>query len=147
MVRGSDLDIVVVAEDDFRRDLVGSLDDAIHRRKHYLLVHPDYREEIDYLVKYVSRVKEQLRFDTFEHMVAGKILWEGEFLYGSSALFEEIKCLVEDFDIPRKLAALERHALENRVEAEARLLEPGASLTDADSLHLFYTREEGEEIY
>jgi hypothetical protein len=147
MVRGSDLDVIVVAEDDFSPGLVKSLDDAIHKRKHYLLVHPDYREEIDYLVKNVSRVKEQLRFDTFEHMVAGKILCEAEFLCGSEPLFREIKGLVEEYDIAQKLEALERHALENRVEAEARLLEPGADLADTESLHLFYTREEGEEIY
>jgi hypothetical protein len=43
---------------------------------------PHVREEIDYVVKDLDRVREQMRFDTFKRMVACKILQEGIFLYG-----------------------------------------------------------------
>ena len=66
MVRGSDLDIIVVAQDGMDRGALNALDGAIHKRKHFLLVHPEYREEIDYVVKDIARVRTQLRFDTFE---------------------------------------------------------------------------------
>jgi hypothetical protein len=133
MVRGSDLDIIVVAQDGMDRGA--------------LLVHPEYREEIDYVVKDIARVRTQLRFDTFEAVVACKILWEGEYLCGSRAAFDAVKRLVEEHGIAAKLAALETQAWEHRAEAEGRLLLAEPGLGDSDSLHLFYTREESEEIY
>jgi hypothetical protein len=147
MVRGSDLDIVIVTEDDLPPDLRQSLDRAIYRKKHFLLTHPDYREEIDYLVKGVDKVREQLTFGSFEFMVASKILDEGEFLCGSLILFETVKRLVSESGIPGKLRALECQAVLSRQQAEERLLDLGAELPEAEAHHLFYTREESEEIY
>lgn len=147
MVRGSDLDIIVIAEDDVPKEILKALDDAILRKKHFLLVHPNYQEEIDYLVKNISRVREQLAFDSFQHMIAGKILHESELLYGSAAVFQKIKGMVEEFGVPGKLALLEKNAEENRNEAEIRLLQSDARQIDEASLGLFYTREEGDEIY
>lgn len=147
MVRGSDLDIIVVARDDVPAEALSALDEAILRKKHYLLVHPNYQEEIDYLVKTLSRVREQLEFDTFPHMIAGKILDEGEFLFGSEAVFREVKDLVGETGIPAKIAALEARAAESRREAEARLLGPDAAPGGRADLGLFYTSEEGDEIY
>jgi hypothetical protein len=147
MVRGSDLDIIVVAQDGMHPHALNALDAAIHKRKHFLLVHPEYREEIDYLVKDITRVRAQLRFDTFEAMVACKILWEGEHLCGSRAVFDAVKRLVEEHGIAAKLNLLETQAWEHRAEAEGRLLLAEPGLGDSESLHLFYTREESEEIY
>jgi hypothetical protein len=147
MVRGSDLDIVVIAENDVPKDALNDLDQAIYRKKHYLLVHPNYQEEIDYLVKDIAKVHEQLAFDSFQHMIASKIIHEGELLCGSSAVFEKIKSMVEDMNVPAKIAAMERHAAEYREQAEISLLQADASRADAPFLNLFYTREEGDEIY
>ena len=41
MVRGSDLDIVVIAENDAPKESLKALDQAIYRKKHFLLVHPN----------------------------------------------------------------------------------------------------------
>jgi hypothetical protein len=147
MVRGSDLDIVVIAEDDVPKDALKDLDQAIYRKKHYLLVHPNYQEEIDYLVKDVSKVRQQLAFDTFQHMIASKIIDEGELLCGSSAVFRKIKAMVEGMRVPEKIAAMEKHAAEDRKQAEISLLQADATKTDAPFLNLFYTHEEGDEIY
>ena len=146
-VRGSDLDIIVITEDGLPDDEGRLLDQAIYRKKYFLLVHPDYREEIDYLVKDISRVREQLRFDTFESMVACKILDEGMFLYGSQELFEQVKRLVAESGIPERLSSMQAKAVENRESALARLLELEGNLSEREAYHLFYTREESEEIY
>lgn len=113
MVRGSDLDIVVVAENDVPKELLTALDALILKKKYYLLVHPNYQEEIDYLVKDISKVRTQLAFDSFQHMIASKILHESEFLYGSAAVFQKIKGMVEEHGVSAKLALLQRHAEEN----------------------------------
>ncbi|MDD1749313.1 MAG: hypothetical protein LUO89_05490 [Methanothrix sp.] len=147
MVRGSDLDIVAVAEDDVPKEILKALDDAILKKKYFLLVHPNYQEEIDYLVKNIAKVREQLEFDSFQHMIASKIICESELLYGSAVVFKKIKRMVEEFGVPEKLALLEQRAKENREEAEINLLQSDVRQVDEAFLNLFYTREEGDEIY
>ena len=147
LVRGSDLDVIVVVTDDFPVEALRDLDRAIYRRKYYLLVNPSYREEIDYVVKRVAKVREQLRFDTFEHGVASKILHEGKLLCGSRDVFDTVKELVEESWVPGKIAELERQAADNRVVAEQHLLDSSADNRTGEHFNLFYTREEGEEIH
>jgi hypothetical protein len=145
MVQGSDLDIIVVAEDDLHSDLVNSLDDAIHKRKHLLLVND--REEIDYLIKSMSRVREQLKFDIFSSMVACKILNEGRFLYGNPSVFQKMKKLIDEHQIPHRLKELEEQAISRRETAEAQLLDGCTENNGAEYYNLFYTRAEEDEIY
>jgi hypothetical protein len=147
MVRGSDLDIIVIAENDVSKDALKDLDQAIFRKKHYLLVHPNYHEEIDYLVKDIAKVSQQLAFDCFQHMIASKIIHEGELLYGSVAVFRKIKALAEEMKVPEKIAAMEKQAAEDRKQAEISLLEADTAQAGAPFLNLFYTHEEGDEIY
>ena len=145
MVRGSDLDIIVVAEDDLDPDVTRSLDNHIHKRKHLLLVND--REEIDYLIKSISRVREQLEFDKFSSMVASKILNEGQFLYGNEEIFRRVKNLVEEYGIPGKLDTLEQQAIDNRTLAEEQLLGIDTEKESSEYLNLFFTRAEEDEIY
>jgi hypothetical protein len=147
VVRGSDLDIIVVANDSLPDSALKSLDDAIYFRKHYLLVHPDYQEEIDYVVKRVSLVQRQADFDSFEAMVACKIMHESVHLFGNDDLFCSIKEVLAERDIPARLAALQARAADRRLLAEAALLEPTLSSFEQDYQNLFYTSDEGDEIY
>ena len=145
MVRGSDLDVIVVVSDDLPEADRRTLDEAIYRQKHYLLTHPDIQEEIDYVLKPLEKVRRQLACDRFEHMVACKILCECRLLYGSPFLYDEILKLVDASGARAKLAALQTAAEAERAEAERILLDPAACAKN--HLHLFYTREESEEIY
>ena len=106
-----------------------------------------YREEIDYLIKSLAKVRQQVAFDTFEHMVACKILREGELLYGNGRVFDAVKALVDEHQIPAKLDAMQEHAARSRERAVTVLLDPPESLPDRQILTLFYTKEEGDEIF
>jgi hypothetical protein len=147
LVRGSDLDIVVITDDAIDPAHVRALDQAIYRQKHFLLMNPSYREEIDYLIKDLAKVRQQVRFDTFEHMVACKIIREGELLGGSQRVFEEVKRLLDEHGVPARLDEMERVAAARRHEAEQILLDPPENLDNRDVLTLFYTKEESEEIF
>lgn len=148
LVRGSDLDVIVVAEDDFPADALAQLDEAIYRKKHYLLVSPSHHEEIDYVVKHVALVREQLKFDTFEHCVASKILHEGEMLCGSREVFDLTKTLVGKSGVPARLAELERQAAQARAGAEDYLLHCDHDRApSARYFNHFYSRDEHDEIY
>ena len=147
MVRGSDLDVVVVVRDAVPRERVVALDRAILQEKYQLLTHPTYREEIDYIIKPVWRVEEQLHFDTFEHRVASKILNEGEFLLGSRGFFGELKKKLQEAAVPEKLVELENLARAYRQEAETRLRCDEGDPSREVLQRFFYTREEEPEIY
>lgn len=147
LVRGSDLDIIIIVEDDYSKDLLKELDKVIYREKYLCLIQPEWREEIDYIIKDLKKIRAQMAFDRFEFMVAAKILIEGEHLLGSRAIFDRVKGLLQEYGIPGKIAALEKKASMTRLQAEACLLKGDKDLTEEESLKLFFTREEADEIF
>ncbi|MBW1998212.1 MAG: hypothetical protein JRJ29_09650 [Deltaproteobacteria bacterium] len=146
LVRGSDLDLVVVVDDHFPEESVKRLDDAIYREKYRLLITPHIREEIDYVVKGMERVREQVRFDTYRHMVACKIMQEGTLLFGSEEIFHWVKTILREQGIMDRLAAMERTAREFRRRAEEILLTEPLERVKEEGLNLFYPSEESEEF-
>lgn len=146
MVRGSDLDLVVIMDDTAPAGLAERLDDAIYQQKYRHLIHPSIREEIDYTIKPLARLAEQAAFDTFRHMVPCKILDEAVLLYGSDRLYRAAKALLAERGIPERLAAQEAAAVRSRELAERHLLSRDESRLCGDDLYLFYTSEESEEF-
>jgi hypothetical protein len=146
MVKGSDLDLVVITRDDAPEALSGLLDDCIYQEKYRHLNNPAFKEEIDYVVKPLERVKEQIGFDSFRHMVSCKILHESVLIYGSQALYDSAIAMLVEEGIPEKLAELEAVAIEARAKAESRLLEIDDAGLTGDELYLFHTSEETEEF-
>jgi hypothetical protein len=146
LVRGSDLDLVVITRDDAPEELSRLLDGGIYREKYRHLNNPAFREEIDYVVKPLERVKEQVGFDTFKHMVSCKILHEAEFIYGSRTLYDEMRALLAEKGIPERLATLEATAVEARAKAKSRLLQIDDAGLVGEELYLFHTSEETEEF-
>lgn len=146
MVRGSDLDLVVIMADDAPAGLAETIDDAIYRQKYRHLINPSLREEIDYTIKPLARVREQAAFDTFKHMVPCKILHEAVLLYGSRTLFDSAKSMLEERDVIGALAIMEQSAAVARREAEQHLLSRDGGVLRGDDLYLFHTSEETEEF-
>ncbi|SBV96509.1 conserved hypothetical protein [uncultured delta proteobacterium] len=147
LVDGSDLDLVVILADDVPDSFVERLDDAIYKSKYVALVTPSVREEIDYVVKKMARVEEQLQFDTFKRMVACKILHEGVLLHGSGAMFDAIQARLREKGIARRLEDLETQAHEFRKAGQDYLLRhcPTGRM-ESDIRKLFYSAEESEEF-
>lgn len=146
IVKGSDLDIIVVTEN-LPRKISKDLDRSIYQQKYYLIKSPSYREEIDYVVKEIQNVQVQINFNSFKFMVASKILYEGKFLYGSTELFKKIKEMLLEKKIPQKLLALEKEAIAGRKNAESHLLEGSGEFPEDEYMKLFYTKQEKEEIF
>jgi len=146
MVTGSDLDLIVILDDRVSEDVLKKIDDAIYREKYRTLINPSVKEEIDYIVKRLDRVREQVAFDTFKKMVACKILQEGKLLYGSQSLFAAAKSLLDQYGVTEKLDAMQERAETFRKAAEESLLSEGDMSLNRDNLYLFYTAEESEEF-
>jgi len=146
MVRGSDLDLVVIMDDEAPEELHRQLDDAIYQQKYRYLINPSFREEIDYAIKPLARLKEQARFAGIDDMVPCKIIDEAALLYGSERLFRAAKALLDERQVPARLATMEREATQSRERAERRLLNRDEGLLSGNELYLFYTSEESEEF-
>lgn len=146
MVRGSDIDMVVIVDEDMPDSLMKRLDEEIYAEKALILTAPRVREEIDYVVKKPSRVLEQVQFDTFKRMVACKILQEGTLLYGSESMFSRVKAMLANSGVTEKVKSLESEARKSRADAEEWLLRAKQGpMTESDRL-FFYPSEESEEF-
>jgi len=146
MVRGSDVDLVVVLGDGAPENLAQELDDAVYQQKYRHLINPAVREEIDYIVKPFARLREQVEFDDFKKMVACKILQEGVLLYGSARLFAQAKFLLDERGVTEQLDALKASAARARELAEVQLLSLSQDWPAGDDLYLFYTSEESDDF-
>jgi hypothetical protein len=146
LVNGSDMDIVVIMNDECGEDLIRRLDNAIYQEKYRLLIAPHLREEIDYIVKDLARVREQLQFDSFKHILACKILQEGTLLYGNEDMFHSVKAMLRDKGVTGQLEDLARRAKAFRKDAEEYLLREDIDKIKEESLYLLYPSDESEEF-
>jgi hypothetical protein len=146
MVQGSDMDIVVVVDNRFPERLRTRLDEEIYKEKYRLLLNPYMKEEIDYVIKDMDKVLEQLNFDTFKRMVACKIIQEGAFLYGSEEIFLWVKNMLKDSGVIEKIRTMEEEARAFRKKAEEYLIKEDPEKIRKERLDFFFPAEESEEF-
>lgn len=146
LVRGSDIDLVVILSDKVPDDFIRRLDSAIYQEKYKFLKSPSINEEVDYVVKKMERVREQVRFDTFKRMVACKILQEGQLIGGEKSLYDKAKQLLLDKGVLEKLDRLQKSAIEFRKREEEFLIQCDIKKVNRDDLSFFYPAEESEEF-
>ncbi len=146
LVRGSDIDLVIILNDNVPDDFIGRLDRTIYQEKYKFLKSPSINEEIDYVVKKMERVREQVCFDTFKNMVACKILQEGKLIGGSDRLYHEGMKLLKDHGVLEKLNRLQEEAIVFRKQEEEFLIQSDANLIKREDLYFFYPAEESEEF-
>jgi hypothetical protein len=146
LVMGSDIDLIVVVDDNLPDAYIQKLDKLIYQKKYRMLINPAIKEEVDYKIKRLGLIRDQARFDNFKHMVAIKILQEGLLLYGSKPLYDNIKTIIQENGLSEKLDELEKLAGLFRNKAEEFILENILDKEKIKDLHLFYSAEEFEEF-
>jgi hypothetical protein len=146
LVKGSDIDLVVVVDDNLPDVSINKLDELIYQKKYRMLINPAINEEVDYKIKRLGLIRNQARFDEFKHMVAIKILQEGLLVYGSEDLFNTVKSIIQENGLPERLDKLERIAELFRMKAEESILDNSMDKEKIKEMHLFYSAEEFEEF-
>lgn len=146
LVRGSDIDLVAVVDDDLPGERVERLDRMIYQKKYRMLIDPSINEEVDYKIKALALIRDQARFDNFKHMVACKILQEGVWLWGSEAIFHSVKTLLRQRGVLERIDEFERAARLFRKNAEESILVHDLDEARVEEMHLFYSVEEFEEF-
>lgn len=146
LVKGSDIDLIVVVGDAFPDSSIERLDRIIYGKKYRMLIDPAVNEEVDYIIKRLSTIGKQALFDDFRRKVAIKILREGVLLHGSEELFDTVKTILRDRGLVEKLDELELQAKGHREDAEAAILGGGLDEETIRKTHLFYSADEFEEF-
>ena len=98
------------------------------------------------MVKKLERVRQQLQFDTFKHMVACKIMHEGEFLYGSEEIFHLVKDMLRQKGVIKKINNMEEMARVFREQAEEYLVKEDPAKIRKERPNFFFPSEESEEF-
>lgn len=140
LVAGSDLDIVAIHADNASADAVQRLDAELTKLKWRLLQQRHQREELDFVVKSLSKAISQLSGGSFRESVASKILLESRFLEGDEVLARDVRAAVETSDIGARVSQLEAFARETRTATEDRLR--GSGQPHNGDLTLFHPVEE-----
>ena len=146
LVKGSDIDLVIVVDDDTPDASIKKLDELIYQKKYRMLINPVINEEVDYKIKKLDLIRNQARFDDFKHMVAIKILQEGLLVYGSEDVFHTVKRIIKENGLAEKLDELEGFANIFRSKAENSILDGSLDKEEIKRMHLFYSAEEFEEF-
>lgn len=147
-IRGSDLDIVCVTNKQADPDKIRRIESQLLTVKKLYLLTPSIREEMDFIVKPIERMLEQLAYRDIHEKIASKILYESYFLMGRVDMYDSF---IKHLQISGARAKIERDfeiALSERKEtiAKIRALSLDDLANDAQVSSLFYASQERLEF-
>jgi len=146
---GSDIDIIVVHENDMDPDLIRRAEEEVLAYKFRCIKDPVIGQEIDFLFKPVQRMLSQFSYADIHQKIACKILYESFFLYGRLDLYEK---LTTDLDFSGTVKKIEddfTKALAGRKETVNRILslkQDELDAMDKNTQSLFFFSQERLEF-
>lgn len=146
MVRGSDIDIVVIMHDTLPEEVKVQFEAELSSMKSFYLRHPDYRHELDFICKRQSTMVRQFGYLDIHDKIASKIAWESMFLAGSLTLYMEVRDAMTRLGVDKLIESDFDHALRDRKNAMRTLLNAPGDLLDEETRSLFYFSQERVEF-
>ncbi|MBU1288600.1 MAG: hypothetical protein KJ871_12835 [Alphaproteobacteria bacterium] len=146
MVKGSDIDIVIILNDELPDTIQRKIDADMIALKNYYLRHPQYRHEIDFITKRQSTMLKQFHYTDIHDKIASKIAYESMFLGGSLTLYMEVRDAMVATGVDRLIEADFEHALKDRKHAMQTLLQVSSDDIDDETRSLFYFSQERVEF-
>ncbi len=146
LVKGSDIDVIIIHEDGLDASLVEMIDTEMMKAKNYFLRHPDHRQEIDFICKPRSKMFRQFRYLSIQEKIASKIAYESLFVAGSVQFYTQIIEQLEFSGVKDKIEADFRRAATGRQTAMQILLEADHEHLDENTESLFFFSRERLEF-
>ena len=146
MVKGSDIDIVIILSESLPDEIKTRIDDEMIALKSLYLRHPQYRHEIDFICKRKSTMERQFQYTDIHDKIASKIAYESMFLGGSLTLYMEVRDAMLRTGVDRLIEADFEHALKDRKNAMRTLLNVPGDTIDDETSSLFYFSQERVEF-
>ena len=147
-INGSDIDIVIVTNFGAPKDKIALIESQLLTTKKIYLTTPNIGEELDFIVKPIDKMLEQLSYGDIHQKIASKILYESYFLMGRVDIYQTLmkhlklrgtwRQIEQDFEI----------ALRQRKDTIATILAlaPDASTEDPEVASLFFASKERLEF-
>ena len=145
MVNGSDIDIIIV-HDGLPDDVIKEIDDVILASKNYYLRHPDYVQEVDYVVKGMDKMMAQFGYQDIKDKIACKIVFESLFLAGSVSLYDRVLEKLEWTGARKKIQEDFEEGLASRAATIRELRDVTPKDYDENTRSLFYFSQERVEF-
>lgn len=147
-VNGSDIDIVIVANNQADPKKIAAIEASLLKIKRLYLLMPQVREELDFIVKPVDRMIEQLNYGDIHQRIASKILYESYFLMGRVDIYESLMQNLEARGTRARIEADFETALIERKRTIQKILALPAtdSVKDSEVASLFFATQERLEF-
>lgn len=144
-VNGSDIDIIIV-HDGLSEEDEKAMDDVVMASKNYYLRHPDYNQEVDYIIKSMDKLMGQFGYQSIKDKIASKIVYESLFLAGSIGLYDRVLEKLSWTGALDKIKADFETGFMSRAETLRTLLNANPDSFDDDTRSLFYFSQERVEF-
>nr|WP_321509770.1 hypothetical protein [uncultured Hyphomonas sp.] len=146
MVKGSDIDIVIILSESLPDDIRTRIDNEMTALKSMYLRHPQFRHEIDFICKRKSVMERQFQYTDIHDKIASKIAYESMFLGGSLTLYMEVRDAMSRTGVDGLIEQDFEHALKDRKNAMHTLLNVPGDTIDEETRSLFYFSQERVEF-
>ncbi len=146
MVKGSDVDIIVILQAHVPDEVMEHIDKELVKLKSVYLRHPDYRTEIDFIVKRQATMEKQFQYTNIHDKIASKIAYESMFLAGSLTVYMEVRDAMARTGVVDLIERDFECALKDRKRAMKTLLNISPDALDNDTRSLFYFSQERVEF-
>lgn len=147
-IKGSDIDIVIINNLESDPEKVARIEAELLKIKRQYLITPDIREELDFIVKPVGRMLDQLTYRDIHQKIATKILYESYFLMGRVDIYQSLMRHLDVSGARTKIEADFEVALGERKQTIGKIMNLSLTQSEQDSnVHsLFYASQERLEF-
>ena len=147
-VNGSDIDIVIVSNRGAPPEKIAQIESQLLTIKKIYLTTPNIGEELDFIVKPIHTMLDQLSYNDIHQKIASKILYESYFLMGRVDIYQS---LLKHLKLTGTLKRIETDfmtALGQRKDTIEKILalSPDASTEDPEVASLFFASKERLEF-
>lgn len=147
-IKGSDIDIVIIHNLEACTIKISKIESELLKIKHQYLISPQIQEELDFIVKPIARMLNQLSYTDIHNKIASKILYESYFLMGRLDLYQSLMGHLKLSGARKKIEADFETALLERKQTIGKILSLSEIESDEDSNvnSLFYASQERLEF-
>lgn len=147
-IKGSDIDIVIINNLESDPKKVAAIEAELLKIKRLYLVSPDIREELDFIVKPVGKMLDQLSYQDIHQKIATKILYESYFLMGRVDIYQSLMRHLDVSGARAKIEADFEVALGERKQTIGKIMNLSFAESEQDTNvnSLFYASQERLEF-
>lgn len=147
-INGSDIDIVIVSNRGAPPDKMARIESQLLTTKKIYLTTPHIGEELDFIVKPIDTMLDQLSYRDIHQKIASKILYESYFLMGRVDIYQSLMKHLKLSGTWDRIEADFETALGQRKATIKKILAlaPDASTDDPEVASLFFASKERLEF-